>query len=350
MSLTATRTFKVMLFGGGNMGRNHLRALLAHPGFEVVGLVDPRLPSPEELGVSQPSWSRCRDIEEAFRVPFDCAIVATPTTTHFEVASALIRERRAVLVEKPVAHSSSAGKELLDLAKFHETLVLVGHIERANPVVRKLKNVIDGGWLGIPIHVNITRIGGSPKHVDSVDSVLMDLAVHDVDVLRFLFGNLSFVNAVCHCNIQEGVYDTAEMMLICGGNVSASIHVNWITPTKVRNLRITGSKGVCFVDYMLQTCTLFGGSLVHESTDAVDGWDSLLERYQNSDQIAFGVQKVEPLVKQLEEFYSALLGRSHHLCSLEEGIDAVAIVEQALEGARRFSSLSGDHTHRRGRR
>ena len=96
------------------------------------------------------------------------------------------------------------------------------------------------------------------------NNVLMDLAVHDIDVLHSLVGmhpGFEVKGVALHSILRENVFDTAEILLENSRSMSASIHVNWITPTKIRNLRVTGTGGVCMVDYILQTCVLLGGDL-----------------------------------------------------------------------------------------
>ena len=102
-------------------------------------------------------------------------------------------------------------------------------------------------------------------------SIALDLAVHDVDVLRSLVGPVRLEHSMCHVTWREGVFDTAEIFLSSAKGTSASVHVNWITPTKIRSIRVTGTRGVCFVDYILQTCELFGGSLL-KANEPASSW------------------------------------------------------------------------------
>src|SRR6185295_8566276 len=89
----------------------------------------------------------------------------------------------------------------------------VGHVERFNPAIRKLREVIRGGWLGEPIHFSFTRIGGYPETIPEGNNVLLDLAVHDVDVLRSLVGPVKVNASLCHSTWKPGVLDTSEIVL-----------------------------------------------------------------------------------------------------------------------------------------
>jgi UDP-N-acetylglucosamine 3-dehydrogenase len=111
------------------------------------------------------------------------------------------------------------------------------------------------------------------------------------------------------------------------------VHVNWITPTKIRSIRVTGTRGVCFVDYILQTCELFGGSLLRSSFPTITSYESIQEVYRATDRIQFGVQKVEPLRAQAEQFHRYLTGGDvGELCAGRDALAAVLLAERAMQG------------------
>jgi len=208
----------------------------------------------------------------------------------------------------------------------------VGHVERFNPAVRKLREVMKEGFLGTPIHIAFTRIGGYPDTVLAGNNVILDLAVHDIDVLRMLVGPVRLEHSMCHVTWKEGVFDTAEIFLASTSGTSATVHVNWITPTKIRSIRVTGTRGVCFVDYMLQTCELFGGSLLKVSEPPNTGFAALQDVYRTSDRIQFGVRKEEPLRAQLMQFRSYLTdGGVGELCMGSDALAAVLLAERAVQ-------------------
>ena len=329
---------KVVLVGAGRMGRNHLRVLRELPElFEVVAVVDPVATAP--AGVSIPFVKTLADVKGK---DFDAAVVATPTALHFDVASELIEMKKHLLIEKPVASTYSQARQLIEAAREAKLLLAVGHVERFNPAVRKLREIIREGWLGTAIHFSFTRVGGYPETLIQGNNVLLDLAVHDIDVLRSLVGQLRLEASMCHSTWREGVYDTAEIFLRAAKGPSASVHVNWITPTKIRSIRVTGTRGVCFVDYIMQTCELFGGNLLKQLEPTSSSFDSLQVLYKTSDKIAFGVHKEEPLRAQAVQFHGLLNGgESGELCMDRDALAAVLLTERAvLDGQARTRSPS----------
>ena len=179
----------------------------------------------------------------------------------------------------------------------------------------------------------MTRVGGYPETLLQGNNVLLDLAVHDIDVLRSMIGPLKLEASVCHSTVKEGVYDTAEILFTAASSATATVHVNWITPTKIRTIRVTGTRGVCFVDYILQTCELTGGSLMKYSVEPESvGYDAIQELYKTTDRIQFGVIKEEPLKAQLAQFYRFITeGVSGELCLGSDALGAVLLVERALQ-------------------
>jgi UDP-N-acetylglucosamine 3-dehydrogenase len=319
--------FKIVLVGLGRMGRNHFRILKDTPGLELVAAVDATAAPPPDLG----SVQFHRSLDDLAKVTFDAAVIATPTATHHEVALRVIEMGKHLLIEKPIASSFEQSREVLAAAERKGVRVAVGHVERFNPAVRKLREVIREGWLGTPIHLAFTRVGGYPDTVLSGNNVLLDLAVHDIDVFRSVVGGVKLEHAMSHATFREGVFDTAEIFLASAMGPSASVHVNWITPTKIRSIRVTGTRGVCFVDYILQSCELMGGSLLKKIEPETPSFELLQELYRATDRIQFGVQKLEPLRAQAMAFREFLAtGTGGELCLGRDASAAVLLAERAM--------------------
>ena len=323
---------KLVLFGTGRMGRNHLRLTAESTDFELVGVVEPnpspQLPRPKDI----PFYP---DMASLAGVAFDAAIVATPTVTHHQVVLDLIRQKKHLLVEKPLASSFAQGREMLSAATEAGVKIAVGHVERFNPAVRKLREVIKGGWLGDPIHFSFTRVGGYPETILAGNNVLLDLAVHDIDVFRSMVGPVRVEASMAHSSFKPGVLDTAEIFLESAAGPTASIHTNWVTPTKIRTVRVTGTRGVAFADYILQTVDLHGGNLTKRiEPGGLNTFESIQEHYRTTDRVSFGVAKEEPLLiqlKQLATFFRG--GDAGELCLGEDALAAVLLAERGMDHA-----------------
>jgi UDP-N-acetylglucosamine 3-dehydrogenase len=319
---------KIVLVGLGRMGRNHLRVLRETAGFELAAVVDANAAPPQDLG----GIPFLRSVNDLAKIDFEAAVVATPTATHYDVARELIAMGKHLLVEKPIASTFQQGREVIEAAQKKGVKLVVGHVERFNPAIRKLREVIKEGWIGTPIHFAFTRVGGYPETLLQGNNVILDLAVHDIDVLRSLVGPVRLEHSICHVTFREGVFDTSEILMRAASGASASVHVNWITPTKIRSVRVTGTRGVCFVDYILQTCELLGGSLLKNIEPDSSSFEAIQELYRATDKIQFGVHKVEPLRMQATQFHAFLNGGDHgELCTGRDALAAVLIAERAIQ-------------------
>jgi len=241
---------RILLCGVGNMGANHLRTLKeASEDCEVVGVVDSSPLSAERVG-DTPLFN---DVAEALDATGpEAAVVATPTETHYDIAGQIIRAGFPVLVEKPIAATAAQGERLLTLAQEHGVTLMVGHVERFNPAVVAVQRLVSEGQLGEIINVSARRVGGTPQDVHKAGHVLIDLAVHDIDITASLLGEPTLHAVHAH----RGTYvDSATMLFSCGG-VSVDIHCNWVTPVKIRSLTVTGSEGHLSANLIAQQVTL----------------------------------------------------------------------------------------------
>lgn len=321
-------TINIVVIGAGNMGRNHVRILSENPRYKLQAIVDAN-PSagnlPEGIAVFDSI-----DALAASGTPFEAAVVAVPTPFHFDIGMQLVKLGKHLLMEKPLCATHEQCQTLIAAAAQADVKLAVGHVERYNPAIRKLDEIIKAGWLGEPIHISTVRVGGYPRSLKPGDNVLIDLAVHDIDVIRSVFGPLKVEAGISHTTINKEVPDTAELLLRGASGLSVSVHVNWITPTKIRKLQVTGTKGVCFVDYMLQSCELYGGNLLESGPGQLTDFENLIRQYQNSDRIVFGVNKEEPLKVELQAFADFLSGKAAPICTGVNGMHAVQLARNAL--------------------
>lgn len=341
LKLNKQEQIPIVLVGLGKMGQNHLRVVLKNENFELKAVVDPAISQreiPDHPSIK--TYHSLGELEES-NIDYSCVLIASPTQTHFEIAQHFLKRKKHLLIEKPLSYSYDQCCKLNEEAIKTKMILAVGHVERFNPAVLKLIEVIKSGQLGTIIHISITRVGGYPQEINKGDNVLLDLAVHDIDVLRLILGKLRVIASVCHRTLNQDIYDTSEILLDNQSGVSASIHVNWITPTKIRTIRVTGSRGVCFVDYILQTCELIGGDLLQTTPKLKQDFQSLINQYRNSDKVHFGIQKDEPLKVQLRAFYKALLGDPSDICNAKDAGLAVLLAEKAFSHKKNHLNENG---------
>src|ERR1700716_3554376 len=178
------RSLRVGVVGAGVMGSNHARVLAGLPDTTLVGVVDP-LPAHRARATELTGCRTFASLDELVAEGIDAVTIAAPTHLHHEIALACIAREIHVLVEKPIASSVEEGRDIVDAARRAGVTLMVGHVERFNPAVAAIKAAISGEDI---LSIAITRVGPFPPRMSNV-GVVIDLAVHDIDLIRWVTGS-----------------------------------------------------------------------------------------------------------------------------------------------------------------
>ena len=231
----------------------------------------------------------------------------------------MLRQRKHVLIEKPIATRAEEARSIAKLALAQERLALVGHIERCNPAIMKLIEIIKAGEIGKPIHMRTTRVGGWPRKFGKDNNVLLDLGVHDFDISTQIDPTLEVVASHGQCSKQKEVWDTVDVLLQSRAhNFQVSTHLSWLSPIPRREITIMGSLGTCTVDCIAQTCH------ITTTLKTKDGDDNPATR-------SVEIAPHDQLDYQLIEFRRALNGKSHRLSTPKEAGEAIQIAQNAMD-------------------
>ncbi|HTY46611.1 MAG TPA: Gfo/Idh/MocA family oxidoreductase [Methanomassiliicoccales archaeon] len=312
---------KVGVIGVGSMGQNHARIYS-----EIADLV----------GVYDVDQAQSKRVADRFGVDsfasidlllqrVDAVSVSTITTTHLEVATKVIKAGRHLLLEKPFTGSSKTAKELCALAEKEGVILGAGFVERHNPVVGVARSALAEGRFGKPISFASRRVSSFPARIRDV-GVLMDLGIHDVDVLRYLTGDeaVSVFALGGHFNNKQ-FEDHASVLIETKGGLEAYLEVNWLTPMKVRKVSLTCSAGFVQLDYIDQSLEF--SSSVTKEFDAADAFRVPLEQ----DVRRVCVRKEEPLKIELQDFLKAVGSGGRPLANGEDAYADLRICEAALK-------------------
>jgi len=323
------KRLRLVVVGFGSIGRHHARNLNDMALVDLVGVVDSSEAArsdAERLGYGL--FSSCR---EAIDAGIDGAIVAVPTSLHFDVAMELLSAGVPLLIEKPIASTLEQGTAILDLAQRQNLPVMVGYVERFNPAVLSAQRLMNDGLVGTPLHIATRRVGGMPIRITDAN-VIVDIGVHDIDIMSFLLqSELRLVSAQGGMSVLGDRVDYASLALE-GGGVVGHATMNWVTPVKVRDLIITGSNGYLQVDYLRQKTYFAPGRefVITESYEAV------LAQYEEGTLVEIPIDRHEPLRLELERFV-AVLNRQLEppdprisLVSLRIALEATVAIERSV--------------------
>jgi UDP-N-acetylglucosamine 3-dehydrogenase len=306
---------KVGVVGLGNMGQHHAR-LYSQLDCELVGVADTNAERAREIG--EKYGTRYYSDYHELISKVEAVSIAVPTTLHHQVAMVFLKEGVHCLVEKPIAFSLDESNEMIEMAKNKQVNLAIGHIERFNPAVVRLKQVVDEVALGKLLIISTRRVGPYIPRIRDV-GIVIDSATHDIGVVRYLIGRepVSVFSRVG--SLKHTKEDHAIIVLDFVGT-TACIEVNWFTPNKVRTLVATGSEGTAYLDYIEQDLIL------HNSQGA---------------RVA-DLQKAEPLKLELEDFLESVVAGKEPAVG---GAEGRAILKVALESSRNnfCTSLQGEH-------
>ena len=309
MSEAAARPLRAGVVGLGMMGRNHVRVWdESVEGVELVGVADPDATAV----VRATAGRRARGYEDPERMfaeeEIDLVSIVAPTSLHLPVTLAALRAGAHVLVEKPIAAVREEAEEMIAAANEANRLLSVGHIERFNPAIRELRRRLGLGELGRIFQVKATRLGPFPERIRDV-GVIVDLAPHDLDIMRFLVGSEPVrLFAETERRIHTEHEDLFNGMMKFANGVIGILDINWLTPTKRRTLTVTGERGMYVADYINQDLVLYA------NPDAIQTWenrgadstDAPISSVAEGEMTRRSIRRQEPLVVELGEFARAV--------------------------------------------
>ncbi len=327
---------KAGVIGVGAMGRHHARLYNELKGVELVAVADVNMQRAEEI-------ARCYKVrayvdyrtmleEEELQV----VSVAVPTRLHLQVAADVFERGVSCLLEKPVAPTVEEGREIIASANERGVKMAVGHVERFNPAILQLKRRIGRGELGRLFLIHARRLGPFPERIRDV-GVVIDLATHDLDIMCYLTGSeVTRVYAETAQRIHTQHEDLLSGLLRFSNGAIGVLDINWLTPTKIRELSLTGERGMFLVNLLSQDLYFY------ENSYSKVGWDSLdiLRGVGEGDMVRLKVEKMEPLRAEIESFLAWVVSGEEPPVSGEEALQALDLAQKLVEAAQRNVPLT----------
>ena len=313
---------KVAVIGVGSMGRNHARVYSELMEAELIGVSDAGAKQ-AELVAENYRTHFYRDYRELLENEKPEAVsIAVPTVLHEEIGIAALEAGAHVLMEKPIAATVQEGQRLIATAQRVGRQLMVGHIVRFNPAIQALKQKLAAGELGRIFQIFCRRAGPFPARIRDV-GVVVDLAPHDVDLMRFLVGADPIrVYAETEQRIHTEHEDLLWGILRFADGVAGSLEINWLTPTKVRETLVLGERGMYRVDDLTQDLYFF------ENAHATDvQWATLqaLKGVSEGSMTRYAIPRFEPLKAELQAFLHAVQSGQPVPVSGEDGLVALRI-------------------------
>ena len=298
---------KVGIIGVGYLGTQHARILSYLEEAELKGVADIDFKKAMQIG-NRHGVQYYENFEEMLD-EIDAGIVATPTSEHFSISMELLNKGKSVLVEKPITETIEQAEQLVSHAKKTGTLLQVGHLERFNPAVEAIENMITE-----PRFIEVQRLGSFSARSLDID-VVLDLMIHDLDIIMSLIKDEVKVIKSSGIHVLSDKIDIANARLEFGSGCVATLTASRVHQGKVRKLRIFEPTSYYSIDYIDQEVKVF----------PLNG--------RQTDIKTLKIKKEEPLKKELQNFFQCIRDGKMRKVSGEEGLRALRLAYSVLEEA-----------------
>lgn len=307
---------KIALLGIGNMGKNHLRVLSMLKGVEISSIFDVNESELKKLS-AQYNVPYSLKMDEAIE-GVDGVFIVTTTSTHFDYFNKCVGKVKNIFVEKPLATTYEDACLMEELAYKHETFVQCGFIERFNPVVSALKNVLGEREV---INMDFTRTNRLSSRISDVN-VVLDLMIHDLDLALFFNGPVK--NVVAYGRNEDDLTAFASVILEHTSGALSRVLASRMTEKKIRNIQVTTNDSLIDVELVKKELILHKQSSISQQEGQAYSISSYEEKLE--------VKQEEALLVECQKFVAACNGEiDPHLPGIKSGVESLRLCKQILE-------------------
>ena len=338
------RPLRAGVVGLGMMGRNHVRVWdEVIDGVELAAVADPDPGALQRATTGRAARGYADPALMFAEERLDMVSIVAPTSLHLPVALAALEAGVHVLVEKPIASDRVEAEAMIAAAEVADRILTVGHIERFNPAIRELKARLTAGELGRVFQIKATRLGPFPARIRDV-GVVIDLAPHDLDVMRYLVESEPLrLYAETEQRIHTDHEDLFNGIIKFANGVIGILDINWLTPTKRRTLTVTGERGMYVANYINQDLIYYG------NPDAAHTWEnrgaddlsSPITSVAEGEMTRRYVRKQEPLAVELAEFAAAVRDGGPPPVDPHDAMIALLLARKMVEAAETGQVIAG---------
>lgn len=337
MSAKNTSKVKVAVVGLGYWGPNLLRNFSLIKNVEVVYGCDLIKSNLDKLKPIYPLVKFTSDFETIIKdKTIDAVAIATPVSTHYDLAKKALKAKKHVLLEKPMTSTSRQAKELIRLSKTNKKILMIGYTFVYSEPVKKIRKLIDRNQLGKIFYYDSTRINLGLLQKDM--NVIWDLACHDLSILNFIFSNKpKSVQAFGSKFINGKNYEIAHLIISYEGNITAHINVSWLSPVKIRSTLIGGSKKMIVYDDISPNEKI---KIYNKNVKLVPNKITpFAPAYRSGDVLIPHINQTESLYNELIHLVDCIRNNKKPLTSGEEGLKILKLLEASNKSLKLKSSV-----------
>ena len=316
---------RIAVVGCGYWGAKHVRVLSGLRSVDEVSIVEPDPRIRAMIRSAFPAAHAFADLTAALP-HIDAVVVATPPSTHFDIASTALRHGKHVLVEKPLATSLAQAQRLVDEARSADRVLMVGHTFLFVPAVRELKRRLDRNELGTVHYIHSARLNLGLYRPDV--NVVWDLAPHDITIMNYLLGSVPTAVSAWGASLTcKDVEDVAYIRLDYRHlGISGYCHLSWLDPRKARTLTVVGGRRMAVYDDLAdERLRIFDCGVKGTGMDALPHERPLSYRY--GDIVSPHIVAQEPLALEDQHFVDCIRGTAVPEAPGSDGVAIVAVLE-----------------------
>ena len=277
-----------------------------------------------KLAVNQPWIQTTTLIEDIFRSDVDAIVIATPVSTHFQLAREALLHGKHVLVEKPLTANVTEAEELVALAQKQQRILMVGHTFEYNPAVNELRKLVQSGELGKIYCIEAERVNLGLFRNDI--NVIWDLAPHDISILLYLLDQRpERIKVQAHTHVQTNIEDVAHLDLEFADGMNAHIHVSWLHPCKIRRVTVIGDARMVVYD------DTNPAEMIKVYNKGADVHADPVVSYRYGEITIPHIDWIEPLHLECEDFANSIRTGTKPRASGEVGLAVVKVLAAAQE-------------------
>jgi predicted dehydrogenase len=334
-----TTPIGIAVVGYGYWGPNLARNIAERPELRLMGLCERDAGRGADFARRYPGCPVEQDLDALLLDPrVEAVSIATPPSTHYELARRALEAGKHVMVEKPLATSVADAQALIELAAQANRVLMPGHTFVYSPPVNKVRELIQAGELGDVYFVTSSRMN---LGLYQAGGVISDLAPHDLSILLYWLGRPVTSVAVSGQSIfQEGVPETAFINIGFSGGTTANVQISWLAPRKMREMIVVGSRRmVRYEDTSSdESVRIYDRGLDVSTTEAPATFGEYQLTYRSGDIVVPRIDAGEPLGLELADFANAIRTGEPPRSSCALGLEIV----RALEAAHLSMDRAGD--------
>ncbi|HKP79601.1 MAG TPA: Gfo/Idh/MocA family oxidoreductase [Phenylobacterium sp.] len=294
------------VIGYGYWGPNLARCLAETDGCQLVAIADASRDALTRAGKRHPQAQLFTDWQEILADPrVDAVAIATPVSTHFDIARAALQAGRHVLVEKPITENSGQARTLVDMAAQRGLTLMVDHTFIYSSAVRKMKELIAADALGAIYYYDSTRINLGLFQRDV--NVVWDLAVHDLAILNYVLDSQpTAISATGVTHVHGAPENMAQVLLYLESGAVAHLNVNWLAPLKVRRVLVGGARKMIVWDDLEPSEKIKVYDRGVSLANAPDLIHGMRVNYRMGDMWAPQLSTAEPILVEMAHFIACI--------------------------------------------